>query len=156
MIKTITLLTLLILATFTDIQTKKIPNIIFCVGMITGIAFDFVYPRSHVEIILAYIGAFIVFLFGSLRLMGMGDIKIWIVLTVYEGLLKSAAIICIATVLFIIFHIIKNPRNFSTVLLGFSQAITNKKIQASGKQGYAFIPFVTVCTIICKVVEIIW
>lgn len=147
LLKTACLMILLIWASIADVRTKKIPNVIFYIGMASSILFDiFLYQRSTKELLISYAGAFLVFLFGSFRLLGLGDIKIWMVITAYYGIITSSLIICMASALLIIVAVIKDKSRVKAVLLGIFQVINRQKIVLAKQEAYAFIPYVTFIT----------
>lgn len=155
MIKIIMLPVLFILASISDIKTQKIPNALFIMGILSGIIFDVMYPRQITDMVASYGGMIVIFLIGSFRLIGMGDIKMWMVLTVYEGITKSSCIFLLATLFFIVVQLLINPQNLKLMLSGIYQAVKYKKIEITNHNKYEFIPYVTFFVIMYEIVVIV-
>lgn len=155
MIKIIMLPVLFILASISDIKTQKIPNALFIMGVLSGIIFDVMYPRQITDMVASYGGMIVIFLIGSFRLIGMGDIKMWMVLTIYEGITKSSCIFLLATLFFIVVQLLMNPKNLKLMISGIYQAVKYKKIKITNHNKYAFIPYVTFFVIMYEIVVIV-
>lgn len=155
MIKIVTLFILFILASISDIKTQKIPNALFIMGILSGIIFDVMYPRQITDIVASYVGMIVIFLIGSFRLIGMGDIKMWMVLTVYDGITKSSCIFLLATLSFIVVQLLIDPQKMKLMISGFYQAVKYKKIEVTNYHKYEFIPYVTFFVIMYEIAVIV-
>ena len=108
------LLLVLAIASACDIKTRKIPNGLILTGLVTGVLF------SPVGILTKLFGVFFLFFFGMLHLMGMGDIKLWMVILLYLGFANSCFIVATAALLLILYAIWKNPSITKDISVFFS------------------------------------
>ena len=147
-IKISTLLILVITAAVIDYRSMKIPNMIFFIGMTSFVIFDFyLVPLTIEEILYKVFWIVFLFFFGMLHLIGMGDIKLWMVLTAYLGIVKSSLIICFASILLIIVQFVTNKQSRGLIFLLVSQFMTKQKIKIVEQKSYAFAPYIAALTI---------
>jgi len=147
----------MLIASYTDIKYMKIPNILFYIGIILCLLFDFIFiPISYKEIIAKAVFIIILFFFGSLKLMGIGDIKLWMVITGILGIKESCLIIITALLMFIIYGLINDySNNIKIVILSIIQFANKEKAQIDNQKAYPFAPFMAIPTILVCIVEII-
>lgn len=142
-------------AAMTDLKTKKIPNFIFVFGMASALLFDLlIFPIPVKKILIKGFCIALIFCFGMFRLLGIGDIKLWMILAAYLGFLKSCIAVGIGLVLFIIIHTIGNRDNQKIMLRAFLQLATEKRIMVSGENGYPLAPCVFIPTLIIAVLSV--
>lgn len=154
-IKQIALMSMLIYASIKDMKTRKISKYIFYIGILSALIFDlFIFPISIKNVIIKSIWMVIIFLFGALRLLGIGDIKIWMIITAYMGIITSSIIVVISCILLIVVNVIKDSSNLKLVFLTFSQLANKQKIVIVEQKAYAFIPYMTFSTLLVSVVMI--
>ena len=149
------LLILLGIAAIKDYKTNKIPNYIFIVGLLSALIFDlFLSPIPLKNIFIKGMWLVVIFLFGALRLLGIGDIKLWMVISSYIGFVKSAVVIFLSSFLLIIVNVIKDRENFKLVFLTFSQIINKQEIKIVEQKAYPLAPYILfssliMCVYIC-------
>lgn len=136
------LLLILVIATVSDIRTMTIPNELILVGLITGVFF------SPVSIWQKLFGVAFLFFFGMLHLMGMGDIKLWMVILVYVGFSNSCFIVALGALLLILYAIWKHPEITKDISIFFQYFFYTKKIGTIEKEGSPFAPFLLVATVL--------
>lgn len=87
-------------------------------------------------------------LFGMLRIMGMGDLKLWMFLSTYVGFMDSCVIMVAAAILLILYGWLKNKKEttliFRHLLISFK---TKRKPQVIEQTSYAFAPFILTATL---------
>lgn len=150
------LMLLVIYGAINDIKEKKIPNEIFYIGLASALIFDTVLmPVSWQYIVLKAVCIVGLFFFGMLRLMGIGDIKLWMVLTAYWGITRSSAIICAASILLIVTKFITDKETRSLIFLSVHQIAGRQKLKIMEQKSYAFAPYIAVPTIIICIYEMV-
>lgn len=143
------LLILLGIAAIKDYKTNKIPNYIFIVGLLSALIFDlFLNPIPLKNIFIKGMWLVVIFLFGALRLLGIGDIKLWMVISSYIGFVKSAVVIFLSSFLLIIVNVIKDRENFKLVFLTFSQIINKQEIKIVEQKAYPLAPYILLSSLI--------
>lgn len=149
------LLILLSVAAIKDYKTNKIPNYIFFIGLISALIFDlFLNPILFTDILVKGMWLVVIFLFGAFRLLGIGDIKLWMVIASYIGFIRSALVISLSSFLLIIVNVIKDRENFKLVFLTFSQIINKQEIKIVEQKAYPLAPYIlfsslVMCVYIC-------
>lgn len=154
-----TLIIVLIAAVF-DCKTKKIPNWLILAGLITGILMNIVYKATLTDIFVKIAVMVVILIFGSFRLLGMGDIKLWLVMTLLIGGIYSSVIICSGSILLIIYAIIKDKGEaFRTVFISAYDTVSNKRINKDIKEisskGYPLAVFLIIPTVVITIVKIL-
>ncbi len=129
----ITMAAFMTAASIEDIRTMKIPNRIVLMGAIAGI---FITALSDGRMALASsaLELFFIFFFGTLGIMGMGDIKLWMMVTTFLPLKYSAAGVSIGAAFLIAYGLIRDRRYIP-------------------QKGYPFAPFMTVGMIIAWILR---
>lgn len=131
-------LTIMGCVAFIDVKTMKIPNAIVIPFLITGLLSftditDLVFKAGSVLFIL---------IIGYTRIMGMGDLKLWMCMAVFMGLLDSIYAIGIAALLFIIFCLVTDYKSsIKTMWLLKNQILYERKIKKFDQKAYPFGPF---------------
>jgi len=146
-------------AALIDFKTMKIPNWLILIGLIGGIGIG-IYDHLSIKEWLMRVAVIIcIFALGYLRMLGMGDIKLWIVLTLLLGGIWSSLIICISSVLLIVYAVSKDKKNITTVFVSANDVLMNKKINKDimeiNKKGYPLAVFMVIPTLIITVLGII-
>jgi Flp pilus assembly protein protease CpaA len=152
MIRISVFITLLLLCVFYDISERKIPNTLLGAGILMGLLSS----QSLMELFWKILAIFFLFFFGMLRLMGMGDLKLWMFLNSFVGFQDSCWIIIIAALLLILFGGIKNRTE--TVLIFRHILISiqlRKKPEIIEQTTYAFAPFVLAAAVLYLLKEVI-
>lgn len=152
MIRISVFITLLLLCVFYDISERKIPNTLLGAGILMGLLSS----QSLTELFWKILAIFFLFFFGMLRLMGMGDLKLWMFLNSFVGFQDSCWIIIIAALLLILFGGIKNRTE--TVLIFRHILISiqlRKKPEIIEQTTYAFAPFVLAAAVLYLLKEVI-
>lgn len=132
-VRLMTLAAFMTAASIEDIRTMKIPNRIVLTGAMAGI---FITALSGGRMALAYVALelFFIFLFGTLGIMGMGDLKLWMMATTFIPLKHSAAGVSIGAAFLIAYGLIRDRRYIP-------------------QKGYPFAPFMTVGMIIAWILR---
>lgn len=146
------ILTITGIAAYFDARDKKIPNELIIIGLISSLFF-----MGSLEIFLwRALFILLLFFFGMFHLLGMGDLKLWMVLCAYTGFLESAYIIGGAAFLLICYGLITNSRESSFILkyMGF-HFISKQKIQRLEQKSYAFAPFVFAASCVYTVLKVL-
>lgn len=78
---------ILVIAAIWDYLYRKIPNWLICIGLIIG------WISSPYSIFERVLSLFILFIIGMFGLMGLGDIKLWMVMAMFLGFIKSCYVI---------------------------------------------------------------
>lgn len=153
MIKSIVLITILIIAAIVDVKTMKIPNILILVGLIAGVILNILTIKLS-DWILIVIGTIVILIFGFFRLLGMGDIKLWLVINLFEGLKFSAFSVFIASVLLVVVQSIKDPENFKLAFLATNQLATGQKVVVTDNSPkFAFSPYLLVAVCVLTIIR---
>lgn len=132
------LLVILTIATIWDIRTKKIPNLLILSGLIGG----FLRMSSVNSVIWAIIFLVILLLFSSLRLIGNGDIKLWMVISLFTGILGSCIIMLFAVGLFFLYGLIRYKKAALHIYItSFTNLATKQGIKRYTGIEIPFAPF---------------
>ena len=99
----IILLSILIIASICDIRTQKIPNILILIGLILG----FLQLRNAGEWIIGAFFIILLFFFSITGLIGNGDIKLWMVVSLFTGVLNSCFLMVLAIICFMIYGLFR-------------------------------------------------
>ena len=130
---------ILFVASVCDWKYHKIPNWLFCIGLLIGFISPFS-MCSYAEKIISFI---LLFFVGMLRLMGMGDIKLWTVIAVFIGLKNSLYVLGIAAVLLIFHQLLANGKETMSILIfSLKDILLKKKIEFFEQKGYPFAPYI--------------
>ena len=142
------LLLVLAIASACDIKTRKIPNGLILTGLVTGVLF------SPVGILTKLFGVLFLFFFGMLHL-GMGDIKLWMVILLYLGFANSCFIVATAALLLILYAIWKNPSITKDISVFFQYFLYTKKIGSIEEDGFPFAPFLLASTVLFGIWKVV-
>lgn len=134
----IVLFIILGIASWFDLKEHRIPNELVMIGIVSGIACSY----SLSEVFGKALSLLVLFAIGAFRLMGAGDIKLWMVISCYTGLGKSCIIICLAAIYLIFYGFLRNRQEFGLILkhLLFSFRQMRKPILIE-QEAYPFAPF---------------
>lgn len=139
---------ILVIAAIWDYFYRKIPNWLICLGLIIGWLFS---TCSIPERILSLLALFIIGMFG---LMGMGDIKLWIVIALFLGFIGSCYLMGLAALLLILHQFIKNWKNTMNILtISLKDFWLTKKIRIFDQISYAFSPYILISFVILQVIN---
>ena len=141
----LTLFVILLIATLTDLKYREIPNGLtfpsICIGLIIG------YPSNKEKLL----GLILLFLFGMTNLLGMGDLKLLMVIHAFLGFLPSIYILGISALCLIIYVCLTKKDAFYSIKLTLKQ-ISLKQFQIFEQESYPFAPFLFLGTLIYRVV----
>lgn len=133
-----------------DRRSRKIPNNLILYGMITGLLLSL----SLKEFLLKLLGILFLYFFGMLRLMGMGDLKLWMVIVCVVQFTDSCIIILVAEIFLILYALSKDTDETVMVIkLSFWQIFTLHKIGRFQQKGYAFAPFIFASALLYSVIK---
>ena len=139
---------ILVIAAIWDYLYQKIPNWLICIGLIIGLISS---PYSIFERVLSL---FILFIIGMFGLMGLGDIKLWMVMAMFLGFIKSCYVIGLAALLLILHQFIKNWKNTMNILtISLKDFWLTKKIRIFDQISYAFSPYILISFVILQVIN---
>ena len=137
------LLIILLSAGITDIKHLKIPNYITFPGMLLGL---FLGPLDSHILLWKLFGWVLLFLLGMTRLVGMGDLKLIMVINCFLTFYPSLFCTGIAAGLLLITSLIRKPKETvgvaKTTLFQLYLGTFNK----IDEEGYPFAPFLFVGT----------
>lgn len=132
------LLTLLLIASCYDKKTMKIPNWISLTGLITGICLC----TSIYQVGYRFVAIVFIFFFGTLGLMGMGDLKLWMMISMFTGFTVSCFIVAGGAGILIVHQLICDRKNAGqTMRLAVTSFIVNRKLIEFEQKKYAFAPY---------------
>ena len=97
------LLGLLCVATVFDLRTKRIPNPLILTGMVLG----FLRMPSIRAGVMAVLFLILLFLVSMLHLIGHGDTKLWMVVSLFLGAWNICLVMLLALGLFLLFGFVK-------------------------------------------------
>lgn len=139
------LFVILFIATITDLKYRKIPNILtfpsICIGLFIG------YPGDKEKIL----GLILLFLFGMTRLLGMGDLKLLMVIHAFLGFLPAVYILGIGAFCLILYACFTEKEAFHSIKLTLKQ-LSLKQFQKFEQVAYPFAPFLFLGAFIYRVV----
>lgn len=146
---------IVLIAGIIDNKTRKIPNALILTGIITATIFDiFLMPISLSNMGLKWICVIFLFFLGMLRLMGFGDMKLWMVMSLYYGLLHSSLIIGFAAIIFIFHHFVTDKSARRIVFLSVAQIFQKDTFKVIEQKSYPFGPYIAIATSLYTVLVI--
>lgn len=130
-------ITLLILATITDIKYKKIPNIITLTGMCVGVIYQIassIILHSYNSLIINLISMIALFFIGMTGILGLGDIKLLIALTALNGIMPAVMTAGFGSLYVILISLITRTREATEELkTGIQTLLFKLPIYKNGK-----------------------
>ena len=99
MLKWLILFIILLISSYYDIREKRIPNELIVIGLVVG----FLLQKSLFDVFLQICVLILLFFIGMLKIMGMGDLKLWMVISCYTGFADSFIIIAVAAALLMVY-----------------------------------------------------
>ena len=131
----------LIVVAVIDAKTSKIPNKI----VIPVLIFGLLGAKDIVDLLFKIGSVFLILIIGYTRIMGMGDLKLWMCMAVYIGLLDSIYAIGIAAAVFVLYYLIaEHKETVKTLKLFKNQILYEKKIVKFEQKSYPFGPFMAI------------
>ena len=144
MYKLIILLIVTGIAALCDVKEKKIPNWVTFPGMFIGLFLS----GDFNEVLWKVIGLILIFFFGMLGLMGLGDIKLWMATCALTGFLQSCAIVIVAEILFLVAGYVRNRQETHNLFkLTLFDMFYSKKVNFVEQNAYAFAPYMFISSI---------
>ena len=142
-------LILLLLASIIDVKTKKIPNMLTFPAILLGIIWIFYTSIStHIftEMIFRLVLFVLIFFFGMTGLIGLGDIKLFMALSLLNSPFVLLSSIAIAGFLLVIVKLVQNPNETKQKMFSGIMMVRTKHIQKIDKDNnntVAFAPYIT-------------
>ena len=133
------LLIALIIATICDVKKKLIPNLLTFPLILISLIFSFCYRTS--DLVVDLIAVVALFLVGTLNIMGFGDIKLLMGITLLCGWKIAIRGIIIALILLLLYDIIKRLLKGENPLLTLVRLV---KSATGDNTKYAFAPFLSI------------
>lgn len=131
-------LIILLIATIWDVECRRIPNPLMVIGIVIGLFSDWSLYAFFCKIL----SLFLIFCIGYFRIMGMGDLKLWMVITSFVGLESSIIILGFAAFYLCIYAFLKNTKEARLILKHLYYAFQTRQIPLTVEQtGYPFAPF---------------
>ena len=142
----ITTLIIGIIAAITDYRMGKIPNILLLIGAVIGLLNNIWFtPIEISDHILRTLICIVIFGVGALHLLGMGDIKLWMMETILLGAMRGALIVLFAGILSVIVIVIRDKSAMKTMLTATADIVQNKRLRKEviemDKRKYPFAVF---------------
>ena len=135
----ICLIIILFIANIWDLEYHKIPNCLIYIGFTIG----FVSPWTMCSYKEKIFSIILIFFIGMLKLMGMGDIKLWTVMAMYIGLIKSCYVMGLAAFLLILHQLIRNRKETLKILsLTVKEIFFTRKLHFFEQKSYPFSPYI--------------
>lgn|GEM_PF-702626 len=138
---------LLIAASVADVRTKTIPNKITFPAMAIGLAcilISAITLHYYIALVLRLVLFVLVFLFGMTGLIGLGDIKLIMALSLLNYPIIVLITVIAACVLLILIEVLLKPRETNRkITTGIVMVMTKRitKITKDNKETVAFAPF---------------
>ena len=128
---------------YTDLKDRKIPNYITFPTIILGIFLCILSPEK--DLLYAVIGLGIWFFLGALNLMGLGDVKLMMALSVLFGFHNSIYIILGACAAMFIYCAATDRRNLKYALINLKNFLLYRtRIPTEDRPKYPFSVFITI------------
>lgn len=139
MLKWLILFIILLISSYYDIREKRIPNELIVIGLVVG----FLLQKSLFDVFLQICVLILLFFIGMLKIMGMGDLKLWMVISYYTGFADSFIIIAVAAALLMVYAWFKNRKESVLILNHIKFSILLKERPKNIEQtAYSFAPFI--------------
>lgn len=139
MLKWLILFIILLVSSYYDIREKRIPNELIVIGLVVG----FLFQKSLFDVFLQICVLILLFFIGMLKIMGMGDLKLWMVISCYTGFADSFIIIAVAAALLMVYAWFKNRKESVLILNHIKFSILLKERPKIIEQtAYSFAPFI--------------
>lgn len=138
MIRSILLIGTSVTASYFDIKTRKIPNWL----CFSSIAIGLFLSRSFTSFVWHMFTLLFLFALSAFRLMGHGDMKLWMAISTYVNFEGTMYIMIIAAVMMIIYAICTSTKSsFNVIKTFYYDFIYNKRICFFDQKDYPFASF---------------
>lgn len=107
-------LTILLISACTDMSDRRVPNAVTFGGMATGLIL--VALNSPKEAGIRFLCLIFLFFFGTLRLMGMGDLKLCMAVTALRGMQEGSLTLLFGALLMIVYCLLTDSKNTALTL----------------------------------------
>lgn len=132
-----------ILAAICDHQKMKIPNALTYPGILLGLLWTGTFQQAGMKLLVLLF----LFLFGMLGFMGMGDLKLWMLISMYVPFLTSCYIMITAAVLLMVHQYLRNRRQTTqTMKIAAKDLFYRKRFVPFEQDGFPFAPYMAVAT----------
>ena len=112
--------------------------------------------QSFIELFLKTIAFIFLYFFGMLRLMGLGDLKLWIVISSFVGFKDSCWIMVVAAILLILYGWIRNRTETEIIFRHLLISLeSHNRPELIDQTAYAFAPFVLAAAVLYLLKEVI-
>ena len=129
---------ILLLYTAEDLIWQKVSNGNILIGLAAGMIFG---AGSGKQVLVRTAGIFLIFLFGMLDLMSMGDLKIWMVITSFAGVTAGCIIVFAACILLLLFAGLDAPEKLRSAIQNLYLSFRAPVRFPHADAGYPFAPF---------------
>ena len=136
-------MTMLTVCAYTDMRDRKVLNIITFPMMAIGLILSsFV---SLELLFLRFLCLLLFFLFGMMRIMGMGDLKLLMALTALRGIYETTYTMFFAALLLIIYCAMERPKETALVMKDTAMFLAvRRKIKTRSETRYPFAVFIAI------------
>ncbi len=138
------ILVVIAVAAWIDYKTGKIPNWL----CITGVVLAIIFRHTPLAIFWMAISIVFLFFFGMLHLIGMGDIKLWMVLSCFLGFWPSCLVMLISEIIFIFRRIMGDAKHSSFVIKTLFTQLRLRSFTVMDDRSYAFAPYLFIGTLL--------
>lgn len=137
--KLIIQLTALSIFSYTDLKEGRIPNLIVLPLILVGFAFSVADKTLNLAMVAGF-GLYLVI--GFLKLMGMGDIKVFMMINAFMGLKFSLVTLFLASVFLIIYAFIAYHKESVNQTKKLVLQAVNKRVEIDKNHKYPFAVFI--------------
>ena len=139
----LTVLTIIPLSVYFDLRERRIPNFLTFPFILIGLVFSFYISKE--EFIVRLLTLIIFFLFGSMRLLGMGDLKLLMAIIALRGPFEGIYTLLCAALLMIWYCMMERPADTVISLKNtFLYFAVRKPITVEDGKAYPFALFIAV------------
>lgn len=148
MFRILVLLSVTGIAAYCDAREKKIPNWLTFSGMAAGLIFS----HSIYEAVWKAAGLLFLFAFGTFRLMGLGDLKLWMCISCLLGFGDSCIIIFGGEML-LVGHALMERAGRRVLWISVRDVLMTGRVRIFEQRGYAFAPYVLLSVLLYLIYE---
>lgn len=124
------------ISAYFDIKCRRIPNIITFPSMLLGLLLILPFPK---ELLTRIIWMAVFFAVGSLRLMGMGDVKLCMAVLALRGITEASCMIFLAILFNFAYALVSEPSSTVSVFKDLFDAVFYKtKMVCHSEKEYPF------------------
>lgn len=133
-------LAVLVISAITDMKTRKVPNVVTFPAMILGIVLTATMNGS--DMLFRIVWLVFLFFFGTLGLMGMGDLKLLMALVALRGMGETSLTLLFGSLLLIAYCLVTETTAMTETLKDTGRFLTiGTGIRKLSDSEYPFAPF---------------